>query len=77
MGWGPHQPDKRKIDWRDNSLVSLIMKFCQEEDSSESEEQQHRVQKNETGNAQPSDILEDHVSFFVPFEAERADLTTP
>ena len=47
----------------ENSLISLIMEFCQEEDSSEGEEQQHRIQKNETGNAQPPDILKECVSF--------------
>jgi len=38
------------------------MKLCQEENGGESEEQQNRVQKNETGNAQPADVLKERES---------------
>jgi hypothetical protein len=37
-------------------LVSLVVEFDEAEDRGESEEEQHRVEEDEPGNAQPSDV---------------------
>ena len=41
-----------------HSLVPLIVEFDQAENSREREEQEHRVEQDETGYTEPADICE-------------------